>query len=141
MMLTTDTLKSRATAITIPGISQPKIDRYFATLNAGDYEATARLFAAEGTLHPPFEEPILGRKAIAAYLKAEAQGIVSRPQQGVVQTLPHETIARVTGQVQTPLFSVNVSWSFALNANAEILSVAIELLASPLELLNFQQLM
>ena len=41
---------------------------YFETMNAGDFEPTAAMFAGDGVLNAPFEEPIVGREAIAPYL-------------------------------------------------------------------------
>ena len=54
--------------MTIEGITEPTVLRYFETLNAGDFENTAALFAADGAIHPPFESGIVGPEAIAAYL-------------------------------------------------------------------------
>ncbi len=52
----------------IEGITEPSVLRYFETLNAGEFEATAALFAEDGVMHPPFESGIVGPNAIAAYL-------------------------------------------------------------------------
>ncbi|GAC1478126.1 MAG: hypothetical protein NVS2B14_19410 [Chamaesiphon sp.] len=40
------------TELTIEGIVEPLVLRYFDTLNAGDFQATATLFADLGTLYP-----------------------------------------------------------------------------------------
>lgn len=128
-------------AIGIEGISDPAVLQYFETFNKGDFEATANLFDAEGVLNAPFEEPIIGQSAIAAYLKAEAQGMRLDPQQGISQTLEDDQIEfQVSGRVQTPVFSVNVRWLFVVNAQQEILAVTIKLLASPQELLKLRPL-
>lgn len=61
------------------------------------------------------------------------------PRQGIFETTEDETHYKITGKVQTPVFSVNVNWLFVLNAQSEILSVKIKLLASPQELLGMRQ--
>lgn len=57
-------------AIGIIDICEPAVLRYFETFNAGDFEATANLFAAEGVLNAPFTEPIVGKSAIRHLLKS-----------------------------------------------------------------------
>lgn len=126
--------------VTIDGIVEPTIQRYFETLNAGKFELTAGLFAASGALHPPFENPVVGQNAIAAYLQAEAQGMQLYPRQGIVEQLEDGQLqVQVTGKVQTPWFGVNVSWLFLLNQEREITSATVKLLASPQELLNLRR--
>ena len=117
----------------------PAVLSYFETLNAGDFEATANLFAADGLLNAPFEEPIVGRSAIATYLKAEAQAMQLHPDEGVSERLEDGNLQiHITGKVQTPIFGVNVAWVFLLNPQLEILSVTVKLLASPQELLSLR---
>lgn len=129
-----------ATDLTIEGITEPVVLRYFETMNAGDYEATATLFADTGAMHPPFEEPIEGKEAIATYLEAEAKGMQLFPTKGLAEMLEDDqTQIQVTGKVQTPLFGVNVSWLFVLSPEPEILSARIKLLASPQELLSLRR--
>ncbi len=124
----------------ITGITEPVIEAYFDTLNAGEFEATAHLFAMEGVLHPPFESPIVGQEAIATYLQSEAQGMKLNPRQGTVKPLDHSRKQfNITGNVKTPLFGVNVSWTFILNAAQAIESVEVKLLASLAELANLQR--
>ena len=126
--------------VKIEGITEPVLVRYFETLNAGDFQATAALFAQEGTMYPPFEEPKVGKDAIAAYLEAEAQGMILSPNQGIAETLEDGLIdIKVSGKVQTRWFGVNVSWSFVLNSEREILEATIKLLASPQELLSMKK--
>jgi hypothetical protein len=128
------------TDILIEGIAEPVILRYFETLNAGDFQATAALFAENGTLKPPFEDPLIGPEAIAAYLEAEAQGMKLAPRQGIVETLADDqTQIQISGKVQTRFFGVNVSWQFILNTESEIIAATIKLLASPQELLNLRR--
>jgi hypothetical protein len=124
----------------IEGMSEPAIAHYFQTINTGDFQATAALFAQDGVLYPPFEAAVVGEEAIAAYLEAEAKGMQLQPHQGIAQSLETgETQVEVTGNVQTPVLGVNANWLFALNSHSQILSVNISLLASPQELLNIQQ--
>ncbi|MEG4533637.1 nuclear transport factor 2 family protein [Microcoleus sp. D2_18a_D3] len=126
-------------SIKIAGITNPTVLRYFETLNAGDFDATANLFADEGVLHAPFEEPIIGSSSIATYLKKEARGMKLEPQQGVSQILEYGNVeVQVSGRVQTSAFGVNVGWLLLLNSDQKILSVTVKLLASPQELLNLR---
>jgi len=126
-------------SIKIAGITKPTVLRYFETLNAGDFEATANLFAEDGVLHAPFEEPIIGSISIATYLKTEARGMQLEPQQGVSQILEDGNVeVQVSGRVQTSAFGINVAWLFLLNSDQKILSVTVKLLASPQELLNLR---
>lgn len=125
---------------TIEGIDESVVWRYFQTMNAADYEGTAALFAPTGVLHPPFEEPIEGKEAIATYLKAEAKGMQLFPREGIAEALEEDQIQiQVKGKVQTSLFGVNVAWIFILNPEREILYAQIKLLASPQELLNLRR--
>jgi hypothetical protein len=126
-------------SIKIAGITKPTVLRYFETLNAGDFEATANLFAEDGVLHAPFEEPIMGSISIATYLKTEARGMQLEPQQGVSQILEDGNVeVQVSGRVQTSAFGINVAWLFLLNSDQKLLSVTVKLLASPQELLNLR---
>ncbi|MGJ5672918.1 MAG: ketosteroid isomerase family protein [Nostochopsis sp.] len=126
--------------LTIEGITEPTILGYFQTLNAGDFDATANLFANDGVMHPPFESEIVGQKAIANYLDKEALGIKAYPQQGISETLEEGLIQfQVTGKAQTSWCGVNVLWQFVLNQQREILFTKIKLLASPQELLKMQR--
>ncbi|HAG82249.1 MAG TPA: nuclear transport factor 2 [Cyanobacteria bacterium UBA12227] len=126
--------------LSIEGISESVILRYFETMNAGEYDTTAALFADEGRMYPPFEQPIEGTEAIATYLKAEATGMQLFPRQGISQIIDNgDSQIQITGKVQTPWFSVNVRWIFVLNPNPKILSVKIKLLASPQELLSLRR--
>lgn len=128
-----------ANKLTIDGITEPTILRYFATMNAGDFDATAALFASAGTLKAPFESPFVGQDAIAAYLHQEAQGMKLEPRHGIAEILDNEHQVQVSGTVQTPWCGVNVSWLFVLNQQQEIAAATIKLLASPQELLNMQK--
>ena len=138
--INSNTEPASATNITIEGITEPVVQRYFETFNAGDFEATAALFAPDGQMNPPFEEPQVGPAAIAAYLEAHAKGMQLNPRQGIAEPLENnQTQIQVSGKVQTPWFGVNVSWIFILNQEGEMISATIKLLASPQELLDMRQ--
>lgn len=124
---------------TIKGMIEPVVLRYFETLNAGEFEATAALFDSEGSLKPPFEAAVVGPVAIATYLEQEAKGIKLLPRQGAIELENGQRQAQVSGKVQTSLFTVNVVWTFVLNDLDQIVSARIKLLASPKELLNLRQ--
>lgn len=122
----------------IEGIAQPILLQYFKTLNAGDFEATSRLFATEGMLQPPFEAIVSGSDAIAAYLKQEAKGFILSPQKGHKVLNSDDSEFLVIGKVQTPWFSVNVSWTFILDLNQQIVLTRVNLLASLQELMHMR---
>ncbi|PZV09604.1 MAG: nuclear transport factor 2 [Leptolyngbya sp.] len=130
--------------IAIAGIDEPVISQYFETINAGNFDATSQLFAAEGMLQPPFEAIVTGETAIAAYLKQEAKGFILLPQQGQ-EALESDDLKSgdtdflVWGRVQTPWFTVSVSWRFILNSNQEIVFAKVNLLASLQELMHMRQ--
>lgn len=126
--------------LTIEGITEPTILCYFQSLNAGDFDATANLFANDGVMHPPFESGIVGPEAIANYLKKEAVDIKVYPREGISETLEEGVIQfQVTGKAQTSWCGVNVLWQFVLNQQGEILYTKIKLLASPQELLKMRR--
>jgi len=115
------------------------LERYFATFNVGDFDETAQLFAESGQLRPPFEEPIVGPEAIAAYLKSEAEGMEAFPKELEIEL--GECDRRriiVRGQVTASVFKVNCAWIFDLNLKGEIDQVRVKLLASMQELLNIR---
>ena len=125
---------------TIQAITEPVILAYFQSINREEYGQTASLFADNGILHPPFEEEIVGREAIATYLATEAKGMKLEPQKETKE-LREDGYSNVliTGQVSTPLFSVRVAWEFVLNQASQILGVRVKLLASPQELLKLRR--
>lgn len=132
------------TKLEIEGLTETTILRYFETLNAGDFEATAALFAVDGVMHPPFESGIVGREAIAHYLNLEAKDLKAEPRQGIIEPDEGEqsqgqSKIQVSGKAQTSFCGVNVSWQFILNENKEILYTKVKLLASPQELLNLRR--
>lgn len=130
-----------APQIKIEGVTEPTVLRYIEAMNADKVETAVALFADKGALQPPFQKPIVGREAIAAYLRDEGQGLTMLPQQGVSETIEDGyTQHKITGKVQTPWFGTNVgmniAWRFLIDPQGKIFFVAIDLLASPKELLN-----
>ncbi len=126
--------------IQIEGISHPTILQYFETLNAGEFAATSQLFAIEGAMKPPFEDLIVGRDAIAAYLQKEASGLIAMPSTGIFQETDQNcTEFQITGKVQMPMFGVNVTWFFTLDSNEQLTFTRIKLNASPQELAKLRR--
>jgi hypothetical protein len=126
--------------IQIEGIIEPTILRYFETLNVGDFQATAALFADDGVMYPPFESGIVGPEAIAIYLQQEAENIKACPRQGIAETLENEEMQfQVIGKAETSWCGVNVKWLFILNRERQIIGAKIKLLASPQELLALRK--
>lgn len=139
-MATATTLNSTELASIAPVVAQ-----YFTSFNAADYRAVAALFAADGRLLAPFEEPIVGTEAIYAYLQAEATAMRATPLEidadipPVNETTPAEHATRqivVKGRVKTRLFAVNVRWTFSVTAANTLQSAEIRLLASLQELVQ-----
>jgi len=131
------------TQITVEGVTEPTVLGYFKAMNADDFETALGLFTPDGALQPPFQKPIIGHEAIATYMRAEAQGLNIMPKQGISEALPDGSKqVKVTGVVQTPWFGVtvgmNISWRFLLNPQSKIFFVAIDMLASPQELLSLR---
>ncbi len=133
---------SERTKVSIEGIANPTVLSYMDNLNANDFEALIKLFTPDGALQPPFQRPIVGTEAILRFFREECQNLKLLPERGVSE--PAEdgyTQIKVTGKVQTPWFGgnvgMNVAWRFLLNPENQIFFVAIDLLASPKELLNF----
>ncbi|MBD2055252.1 Red carotenoid-binding protein [Oculatella sp. FACHB-28] len=129
------------TQIQIEGVTHPTVLSYIDNMNANDFEVAVDLFAPNGALQPPFQKPILGRDLILAYMREECQGLKLMPEQGVVESVEEGyTPIKVTGKVQTPWFGssvgMNIAWRFLLDPEGKIFFVAIDLLASPRELLT-----
>lgn len=124
----------------IEGITEPTILDYFQTLNAGDFQATAQLFAVDGVMHPPFESGIAGRDGILNYLNQEAINIKAYPRQGIIEAIEAgKSQIQVSGKAETAWCGVNVTWLFILNEQKQITYTKIKLLASPQELLNLRR--
>jgi Orange carotenoid protein, N-terminal/Nuclear transport factor 2 (NTF2) domain len=132
---------SQRVKVTIEGIDNPTILSYMDNLNANDFDALIELFAPDGALQPPFQKPIVGKDAVLRFFREDCQNLKLIPERGVVE--PAEdgfTQIKVTGKVQTPWFGagvgMNMAWRFLLTPDGKIFFVAIDLLASPKELLN-----
>ena len=132
---------SKRTKVSIAGVTDPTVLSYMNLLNANDFDELIKLFVEDGALQPPFKRPIVGKDAILKFFKEECPNLKLAPEQGISE--PAEdgyTQIKVTGKVQTPWFGagvgMNMSWRFLLNSENKIFFVAIDLLASPKELLN-----
>ncbi|MGB3496255.1 MAG: orange carotenoid protein N-terminal domain-containing protein [Elainellaceae cyanobacterium] len=130
--------------VAIAGVTNPTVMDYMNNLNANDFDAMVELFDPDGALQPPFRRPIAGRSAILQFLREECQNLTVQPEKGVSEPA-EEGFAqiKVTGKVQTPWFGANVgmniAWRFLLTPGGKIFFVAIDLLASPKELLNLSR--
>jgi Orange carotenoid protein, N-terminal/Nuclear transport factor 2 (NTF2) domain len=127
--------------VTIEGIDNPIILSYMDNLNANDFDALIELFTPDGALQPPFQKPIAGKEAVLRFFREDCQNLKLIPQRGVSEpTEDGYTQIKVTGKVQTPWFGaavgMNMAWRFLLTPENKIFFVAIDLLASPKELLN-----
>lgn len=132
---------SKRTKVSIEGVTNSTVLEYMNNLNANDFDALIELFTPDGALQPPFRKPIIGKDAVLRFFREECQNLKLSPERGVSE--PAEdgfTQIKVTGKVETPWFGVgvgmNIAWRFLLNSQGKIFFVAIDLLASPRELLN-----
>lgn len=110
-------------------------------LNANDFDALVQLFTPDGAIQPPFQRPIVGKEAVLRFFREECQNLNLIPERGVSEPAADGyTQIKITGKVQTPWFGggvgMNIAWRFLLNPENQIFFVAIDLLASPKELLN-----
>lgn len=129
------------TQVTIEGVTNSTVLAYMNNMNANDFDAAVALFASDGALQPPFQRPIVGHEAIRTYMREECQRLKLMPERGVFESGGDGyTPIKVTGKVQTPWFGasagMNMAWRFLLDSQGKIAFVAIDLLASPKELLN-----
>ncbi len=127
--------------VTIEGVTNPTVLAYMNNLNANDFTALIELFTPDGALQPPFQRPITGKEAILRFFQEDCQNLKLIPERGVTEQAEDGfTQIKVTGKVQTPWFGagvgMNIAWRFLLNPDGKIFFVAIDLLASPKELLN-----
>ncbi|MGK7874179.1 MAG: orange carotenoid-binding protein [Xenococcaceae cyanobacterium] len=132
---------SQRTAVKIEGVSNPTVLEYMNNLNANDFDALIALFVPDGALQPPFQKPIVGKDNVLRFFREECQNLKLVPERGVEEPTEDDyTQIKVTGKVQTPWFGgnvgMNIAWRFLLNPENKIFFVAIDLLASPKELLN-----
>jgi hypothetical protein len=132
---------SKRTQVKIEGVDNPTVLKYMDNLNANDFDTLIELFTPDGALQPPFQRPIVGKDAILRFFREECQNLKLIPERGVSEPAEEGyTQIKVTGKVQTPWFGagvgMNMAWRFLLNSENKIFFVAIDLLASPKELLN-----
>ncbi|NEP12371.1 MAG: Red carotenoid-binding protein [Symploca sp. SIO2C1] len=132
---------SQRTQVKIEGIDNLTINSYMNNLNANDFEALIELFTPDGALQPPFRRPIAGKDKVLQFFREECQNLKLIPERGVAEPADDGfTQIKVTGKCQTPWFGgnvgMNVAWRFLLDPQDKIFFVAIDLLASPQELLN-----
>jgi hypothetical protein len=126
----------------IEGVINPTVTSYMELLNANDFDNLIQLFLPDGALQAPFQKPIVGTEAILRFFREDCQNLQLLPERGYAEPSDDGfTQIKVTGKVQTPWFGagigMNVAWRFLLNPEGKIYFVAIDLLASPAELLKF----
>ncbi|WP_040484035.1 orange carotenoid-binding protein [Lyngbya aestuarii] len=132
---------AKRTQVKIEGVTNATVLEYMNNLNANDFNALIELFVPDGALQPPFRRPVVGKEAVLRFFQEECQNLKLIPERGVTEPADEGyTQIKVTGKVQTPWFGagvgMNIAWRFLLNAEDKIFFVAIDLLASPKELLN-----
>jgi Orange carotenoid protein, N-terminal/Nuclear transport factor 2 (NTF2) domain len=132
---------SERTKVAIEGVDNATVLSYINNMNANDFDEVIKLFAEDGALQPPFQRPIVGKEAVFRYLQEECQNLKLMPERGTNEPADGSfNQIKVTGKVQTPWFGANVgmnmAWRFLLDPQGKIFFVAIDLLASPKELLN-----
>ena len=128
----------------IEGVINPTVNAYMDLLNANDFDQLIQLFLADGALQPPFQKPIVGRDGILSFFREECQNLRLLPERGFAEpTEGNFTQIKITGKVQTPWFGasvgMNVAWRFLLSPEGKIYFVAIDLLATPAELLKLSR--
>lgn len=118
----------------------PLLQRYFDALNAHNFQQAANMYATDGQLVPPFEEPITGRSAIEAHLTDEASDMTFILESCDSISADDDTsVFLVKGKVSTPLLKVGVAWTIGIDKTNQIASVEIKLLATLRELLRLRQ--
>ncbi|ERN41484.1 orange carotenoid protein, N-terminal/nuclear transport factor 2 (NTF2) domain protein [Rubidibacter lacunae KORDI 51-2] len=133
---------AQRTKVAIEGVANATVLNYMNNMNANDFDALIELFADDGGLQAPFNRPIVGKAAVLKFFREECQNLRLTPERGVTESAEESgfTQVKVTGKVQTPWFGasvgMNIAWRFLLDPNNKIFFVAIDLLASPRELMN-----
>ncbi len=130
--------------VAIAGVTNPTVLSYMNNLNANDFDELIKLFEEDGALQPPFQRPIVGKASILRFFREECQNLKLIPEQGVTEPADDGFVQiKVTGKVQTPWFGgnagMNIAWRFLLSPESKVFFVAIDLLASPKELLNLSR--
>ncbi|MEX1324440.1 MAG: orange carotenoid-binding protein [Synechococcaceae cyanobacterium] len=133
--------EEKRSKVFIEGVINPTVIAYMELLNANDFDNLIQLFLPDGALQPPFQRPIVGTEAIMRFFREECQNLKLLPERGYSEpTDGGFNQIKVTGKVQTPWFGagvgMNVAWRFLLDPDNKIYFVAIDLLASPAELLK-----
>ena len=136
------TAPEQRSSVVIAGVDNATVIEYMNLLNANDFDNLIELFLPDGALQPPFQRPIVGRDAVLRFFREDCQNLKLLPDQGVTEPSDDGfTQIKVTGKVQTPWFGagvgMNVAWRFLIDPQGKIYFVAIDLLASPAELLKF----
>jgi hypothetical protein len=134
-------VSQRTLISSIEGIANTTVLDYMNNMNANDFDALIELFVPDGALQPPFQRPIVGKPNVFRFFQEECQNLKLLPERGVAESADDGyTQIKVTGKVQTPWFGagvgMNMAWRFLLTPENKIFFVAIDLLASPKELLN-----
>jgi len=142
--ITAPTPEEQRKKVFIEGVLNPTVNSYMDLLNANDFDNLIQLFLPDGALQPPFQKPIVGSDKILRFFREDCQNLKLLPERGYAEPTEGDfTQIKVTGRVQTPWFGagigMNVAWRFLLNPEGKIYFVAIDLLASPAELLKFQR--
>ncbi|MEL7053500.1 MAG: ketosteroid isomerase family protein [Cyanobacteria bacterium J06588_5] len=120
-------------------IAHKTVQRYFDSLNQGQFVTTAALFAQTGQLIAPFEGATVGPGNIQTYLEKKAKNMSATPQQWSFSPRENDQWqVEVSGKVKTTVFQVNVSWLFFINDSSQLISARVKLIASPIELLNLR---
>jgi len=140
--VTPPTPEEQRKKVFIEGVINPTVTSYMDLLNANDFDNLIQLFLPDGALQPPVQKPIVGTEAILRFFREDCQNLRLLPERGYAEPTEGDfTQIKVTGKVQTPWFGagigMNVAWRFLLNPEGKIYFVAIDLLASPAELLKF----
>jgi Orange carotenoid protein, N-terminal/Nuclear transport factor 2 (NTF2) domain len=130
--------------VSIKGVDNATVLNYMNNMNANDFDALIELFTPDGALQAPFQRPIVGKDAVLRFFREDCQNLKLIPEQGVSEPAENGyTQIKVTGKVQTPWFGaevgMNMAWRFLLSPDNKIFFVAIDLLASPKELLNLSR--
>lgn len=128
-------------SVSIEGVTNSTIISYMNLLNANDFDQLIELFLPDGALQPPFQRPIVGKEAILRFFREECQNLRLLPEKGISESSEGDfTQHKITGKVETPWFGagvgMNVAWRFLIDPAGKIYFVAIDLLASPKELLG-----
>jgi len=127
------------TQITVEGITETTVS-YFKAMNADDFETALALFTP--ALQPPFQKPIVGREAIASYMCQHKDSILCRSR--AYQRLYQMALSRLKSRSPNSLVRCQ-RWdehcvAVLTKSQGKIFFVAIDMLASPQELLSLRRM-